>query len=60
MTPSDSMVCLTGGTGDIGGRLLPLLEDRGLHVRCLTRRPESLEGQVADKTEVVQADVLDP
>jgi len=60
MTPSDSIVCLTGGTGYIGGRLLPLLEDRGLRVRCLTRRPESLQGQVADTTEVVQADVLDP
>ena len=60
MIPSDSIVCLTGGTGYIGGRLLPLLEDRGLRVRCLTRRPESLEAQVADKTEVVQADVLDP
>ena len=40
--------------------MLPLLEDRGLRVRCLTRRPESLQGQVTDKTEVVQADVLDP
>lgn len=60
MIPSQSIVCLTGGTGYIGGRLLPLLEDRGLRVRCLTRRPVSLQGQVAERTEVVQADVLDP
>ncbi len=59
MMRSDSIVCLTGATGYIGGRLLPLLEDRGLRVRCLTRRPETVQGQVADTTEVVRADVLE-
>jgi uncharacterized protein YbjT (DUF2867 family) len=53
------LVGLTGGTGYIGGRLLSLLESRGLRVRCLTRRPERLQGQVSDTTEVVRADVLD-
>jgi uncharacterized protein YbjT (DUF2867 family) len=59
MTESGSLICLTGGTGYIGGRLLPLLEHRGVHVRCLTRRPESLESRVSDTTQVVQGDVLD-
>ena len=53
------LVCLTGGTGYIGGRLLPLLEARGFRVRCLTRRPQSLQSQVSSATEVVRADVLD-
>jgi uncharacterized protein YbjT (DUF2867 family) len=56
---SDAFVCLTGGTGYIGGRLLPLLESRGVPVRCLTRRPESLANHVSSATQVVQADVLD-
>ncbi|MFO7903646.1 MAG: SDR family oxidoreductase [Pirellulaceae bacterium] len=55
----DSLVCVTGATGYIGGRLLPLLEQRGTRVRCLTRRPESLEPHVSDSTEVVRADVFD-
>ena len=59
MISPDGIVCLTGATGYIGGRLLPLLENRGVGVRCLTRRPESLEGQVSDATQLVQADVLD-
>lgn len=35
-TPSD--VLLTGATGYVGGRLLPLLVEKGHSVRCLTRR----------------------
>jgi len=59
MNHADAWVCLTGATGYIGGRLLPLLESRGLRVRCLSRRPESLEGRVSGPTQVVRADVLD-
>jgi len=59
MSTADSRVCLTGGTGYIGGRLLPLLEGRGVPVRCLTRRPESLRNRVSSATQVVRADVLD-
>ena len=54
----NKVILLTGATGYVGGRLLPLLERRGLPVRCLTRRPESLATRVADSTEVVEGDVL--
>ena len=59
MTEPGSLVCLSGGTGYIGGRLLPLLESRGVRVRCVTRRPQSLEGRVSENTKVVLGDVLD-
>ncbi len=53
-------VLLTGPTGYVGGRLLTELEARGMPVRCLTRRPESLTGRVGPDTEVVTADLLAP
>lgn len=53
------LILLTGATGYVGGRLLPLLEGKGYQVRCLTRRPEALRGTVGDSTEVVKGDVLD-
>jgi len=55
MRSADSLVCLTGGTGYIGGRLLPLLESRGARMRRLTRRPGSLHAQVSRTTQVVEA-----
>ena len=51
-------VLLTGGTGYVGGRLLRLLEERGEHVRCLSRRPESIV-PTGERTSVVAGDVLD-
>lgn len=51
-------VLLTGATGYVGGRLLPLLEREGHRVRCVTRRPEALRSIVDDASEVVQGDVL--
>jgi uncharacterized protein YbjT (DUF2867 family) len=59
MTDKEPTVMLTGATGYVGGRLLPLLEQRGLRVRCLARRPEHLQARVGKRTEVVQGDVLD-
>jgi uncharacterized protein YbjT (DUF2867 family) len=52
-------ILLTGATGYVGGRLLPLLEARGHKVRCLARRPEHLRTRIGPDTEVVRGDVLD-
>jgi uncharacterized protein YbjT (DUF2867 family) len=56
---SERLILLTGATGYVGGRLLPVLEQRGLRVRCLTRRPEALAPHVAKTTEVAKGDLLD-
>jgi uncharacterized protein YbjT (DUF2867 family) len=53
-------ILLTGATGYVGGRLLPLLVADGWRVRCLARQPEHLAPRVPDGVEVVQGDVLDP
>ena len=60
MIDSSDSVLLTGATGYVGGRLLPLLESRGSKVRCLARRPENLKGRTGPDTEIVAGDVLDP
>src|SRR3954464_2211148 len=53
-------VLLTGATGYIGGRLVPVLENAGVRLRCLARRPGELEPRVAAATEVVAGDLSDP
>jgi uncharacterized protein YbjT (DUF2867 family) len=50
---------LTGGSGYVGGRLIPLLEQRRANLRCLARDPEKLRPRVRPTTEVVRGDVLD-
>jgi uncharacterized protein YbjT (DUF2867 family) len=42
------MLLLTGATGSIGSRLLPLLLERGEDVRCLVRDPRKLGAQRVD------------
>jgi uncharacterized protein YbjT (DUF2867 family) len=53
-------ILLTGATGYVGGLLLPLLESRGHHVRCLARRPGRLRQRADAATEIVEGDVRDP
>ena len=53
-------VLVTGATGYIGGRLVPVLEASGVRLRCLARHPAALESRVAPATEVVAGDLLDP
>jgi uncharacterized protein YbjT (DUF2867 family) len=54
------LVLVLGATGYVGGRLVPLLLDAGLRVRCLARTP----GKIADLpwagyVDVVRGDLLD-
>jgi uncharacterized protein YbjT (DUF2867 family) len=59
MPPDRSLILLTGASGYVGGRLLPLLEAKGYSVRCLARHPEVLRPRIGASTEIVQGDVLD-
>jgi uncharacterized protein YbjT (DUF2867 family) len=49
-----------GGSGYVGWRLIPLLEQQGVNLRCLARNPDKLRSGVQAASEVVQGDVLDP
>jgi nucleoside-diphosphate-sugar epimerase len=51
-------VVVAGATGVVGRTLLPRLREREHHVTALVRKPERLQGVLAD--EVAVADVLDP
>src|SRR5581483_2305305 len=54
------LILLTGGSGYVGGRLIPLLEKQGVKLRCLARSPEKMRSRVQPATEIVPGDVLDP
>lgn len=54
------VILLTGASGYVGGRLIPLLEQQPVILRCLARNPDKLRPLVKETTQVVQGDVLDP
>jgi len=54
------LILLTGGSGYVGGRLIPLLEKQRVRLRCLARSPEKMRPRVQPGSEIVQGDVLDP
>jgi len=54
-------ILLTGATGYIGRRLLPILVEKGLYVVCLVRDAErfSPPNAIVDHLEVIEGDLLD-
>ena len=56
---ADPLVLLTGGTGYVAGRLIPLLEKKRVVLRCVARKPDKLKPSVAASTEVMAGDVLE-
>jgi len=56
--PKHPVVLLAGATGYVGGRLIPLLAQEPVMLRCLARNPEKLRASIKDCTQVVQGDVL--
>ena len=52
-------ILLTGASGYVGGRLLPLLLEGGYAVRCLTRRESSHSNFNLEKVDVVVGNALD-
>jgi uncharacterized protein YbjT (DUF2867 family) len=51
-------ILVTGATGYIGGRLVPLLIEAGHSVRCIVRNPARLDGRFPN-AEIVHGDVFD-
>ncbi|GAA1937746.1 NAD(P)H-binding protein [Nocardioides marmoribigeumensis] len=53
-------ILVTGATGYVGGRLVPVLLDRGHDVRTTTSSPDREQPWWADRVETVVMDALDP
>jgi uncharacterized protein YbjT (DUF2867 family) len=69
MPPPESKTCeaakvpvvlLAGASGYVGGRLIPLLEQQPVVLRCLARNPDKLRPSVKESTQISRGDVLDP
>lgn len=54
------MILLAGGTGTLGTRLVPLLTDRGLDVRILSRGHGKAPSLLGDRVTILDGDVRDP
>lgn len=54
------VILVTGASGYVGGRLIALLEQQPVVLRCLAREPSKLRPLVRNYTQIVQGDVLDP
>ncbi|QDV78732.1 SDR family oxidoreductase [Botrimarina mediterranea] len=60
---SGTRIALTGATGYVGGRLAPLLLERGYSIRCIARTPRKLDERPwrrHDAVEVVKDELSDP
>lgn len=54
------MILVAGGTGHLGGELIPGLMARGMGVRILTRDPARARQRLGHKPEFVEGDVRNP
>lgn len=58
---SPRRILVTGATGYVGGRLVPVLLERGHTVRVLVRHPEKIrDSSWHDQVEIVVGDATDP
>lgn len=55
-----TVVLVTGASGYVGGRLISLLQQQPVILRCLARNPDKLRPVVNEPTQIVRGDVLDP
>lgn len=56
---SDQTILVTGATGYVGGKLIPLLLQKGYKVRCLLRDPAHVAGHNWKGISIYTGDVLD-